>query len=1071
MPNGMEFLNQPIGAKPQEPQPGLDFLNQPISTMQGPPVSLDMDSWTKAALAITSEMSWIDKLIVGAGQRSTQILTSLPIIGEGLAEVLGVHDEVRSLPGLGAAGFVGSLIPDLLLFRGLGGVGRAAATKAAGAGVGQFGQLVAREAGIGAAYGALTHRDRLKGAAVDALLFGTFGAALGGMGRVPKELRQRVRELRSFGGWFDRTSKHLLERTPPETRVEAIRAARREGTLKRAFELTEEPIPGDIAGAASRDITQELSQELAPAAVRARIYRLKGRLKKLGFEDEAIFDTYEAATGVRDVKDMVLGGASELSLELSSMARVSRMLRRGKRPGEAIDPVFVQQMSTDLLNDGLNVGMFDAFLMPALEEASIIESRTGVPIYRWMKEVAQAKNLQLAAEIELPKRIALMAGFVEPKTAETITSRELRRIAGRMRRSVSGVPKDRREVIAAHLNAPDLHNRVYEAGIEALGEEAAGLSGRTLTLRALAAGEKSLSTADRRLWQHVKGFTMSKKELDLVLSPEELRWSTALKDLMEDWRVRINRAQIPAVMRTDFERNGVIYLPPKVGFMPKFRDLNSAMIGSSRVSRRLGIGEFGSLRARTNEAERYLLDPFEAAKLYNRRAIKLLTLEVPVRQALGFAGALRNVERNLDVTRGPMGKYASEFMEYWLGRVWGVPTATDMYVANNVSKMFDMLGVKVPEANALAVASLIRDVYYIGLIGLRIPFVAGRNITQAPLLAGTELGGGFSWIARGYGRGFKELGTGRARDIMRKYGAWVKYAEGLDLVVDDAAGALPRIAEHVARLRNTSMYVFMGSDRLNRLASFWGAVEKFEYYLGKLPTAKLKEGQSSIDWLIHKVGIGKLRPAEQAEFRRLLSRAAQKERLVSAKGEKGIVEARKAYEEAKYRFGASVSNRTQFAYSTVGSPLVTRSVAGKLTFQFLTWPLYYGSFLRTMAKSPEGKLSLAAHMAMSAFAAAQFLKVIEYDPQTSMLLGPFASAFTRTEYGAFTPSPGPAVGSAVNLFGSMITDANNILHGDFERIETPRTIGRAISGAFPILGRDWRRLERVWEGRPKTMRR
>jgi len=1071
MPDGMEFLNQPIGATPQEPQPGLEFLTQPISTMQAPPVSAGMDSWSKAALAITSEMSWFDKLIVGAGQRSTQILTSLPLLGEGFAEVLGVHDEVRSLPGLGAAGFVGSLIPDLLLFRGLGGVGRATATKAAGAGIGQFGQLVAREAGIGAAYGAITHRDRLKGAAVDALLFGTFGAALGGAGRVPQELRQRVRELRSFGGWFDRTSKHLLERTPPATRVEAIRAARREGTLKQAFELVEEPIPGDIAAAASRDITQELAQEAAPAALRARIYRLKGRLKKLGFEDEAIFDTYEAATGVRDVKDMVLGGATELSLELSSMARVSRMLRRGKRPIEAIDPVFVQQMSTDLINDGLNIGMYGNYLMPALDEASIIESRTGVPIYQQMSKVALAKDLQNMAEIELPKRIGMMAGFVTPKTAETMTPREISRLARRMRRSIGEIPKDRREVIAAHLNAPDLHNRAYEAGIEVLGEEAAGLSGRTLTLRALAAGEKALSPADRRLWQHVKGFTMSKEELDLVLNPEELRWSTALKDLMEDWRRRINREQIPAVMKTEFERNGVIYLPPKVGYMPKFTDLNKAMVGSSRVSQRLGIGEFGALRARTNEAQRYLFDPFEAAKLYNRRAIKLLNLEVPVRQALGFAEALGSVERNLDVTRGPMGKYASEFMKYWLGRVWGVPTKTDILVSNNVSKMFDMLGVKVPEGNALAVASLMRDIYYIGLIGLRIPFVAGRNITQAPLLAGTELGGGFSWVARGYARGFKELGEKRALEIMRRYGALPQYAEALDLVVDNAEGLLPRIADHISRLRNTSMYVFMGSDRLNRLASFWGAVEKFEYYLGKMPTAKLREGQSSVDWLIRKVGIGKLRPAEQAEFRRILGRAARKEQLVSARGEKGIVEARKAYEEAKYRFGASVSNRTQFAYSTVGSPLITRSVAGKLSFQFLTWPLYYGSFIQTMIKSPEGKLSLAAHMTMSALAASQFLKVIEYDPKTSLLLGPFASAFTRTEYGSFTPSPGPAVDSAVNLFGSMITDANNILHGDFERLETPATLGRAVTGAFPILGRDWRRLERVWEGRPKTMKR
>ena len=106
---------------------------------------------------------------------------------------------------------------------------------------------------------------------------------------------------------------------------------------------------------------------------------------------------------------------------------------------------------------------------------------------------------------------------------------------------------------------------------------------------------------------------------------------------------------------------------------------------------------------------------------------------------------------------------------------------------------------------------------------------------------------------------------------------------------------------------------------------------------------------------------------------------------------------------------------------------------------------------------------MMGHMAMAALASAQWLKFIEYDPMTSMLLGPFTGAFDRTEYGDFTVGPGPAVASAINFMGSAISDANSILHGNLEQSDTLKALGKTASG-LTIGTRDFPRLGRVARG-------
>ena len=255
--------------------------------------------------------------------------------------------------------------------------------------------------------------------------------------------------------------------------------------------------------------------------------------------------------------------------------------------------------------------------------------------------------------------------------------------------------------------------------------------------------------------------------------------------------------------------------------------------------------------------------------------------------------ALRTARRHVIENPNIAANLKSHFQD-WGTWMLGYPSLAD----HSLTALFENRGLK--GENAQRVARFMMDLTYMGGIGLR-PMSAIRNGFQ-DLNTACELG--YKWTAAGW------------IDFLINGGR--KHAREMGVLMDYAPELYSELGKYtpMMKLRDASLFMFRIADEKNRSIAYYAAENKFQHFYDKY-------GDS--DKFFQKSGINFTDKPKRAQIKDLVH-----------KGE---------IDKAKHEFGKEIVAKTQYLYNKESSPLINKTVGGKLLFQFKSWPENYGELI------------------------------------------------------------------------------------------------------------------------------
>lgn len=361
------------------------------------------------------------------------------------------------------------------------------------------------------------------------------------------------------------------------------------------------------------------------------------------------------------------------------------------------------------------------------------------------------------------------------------------------------------------------------------------------------------------------------------------------------------------------------------------------------------------------------------------------------------------------------------YTEHFVRRALGLPSNLDDRVAELLTRSIgrlERIAGREGQWDAQRVNDLaytVNDLIYMGALGFK-PFSALRNLLQPLLTVPADLGGtkDLFTFAKGVHRGL----SGPGREYLQRIGAITEYLPEIRsrtpvLPMGLKAGSIRLPTRD--RIRDTSLWMFQGSDRFSRYVAGGSAMVKWEAALTKLG-APTRASFRSFERASGLIG------------RNSWIRAEIKDHLLTGR-----------IEEAKKAFVLDVVADTQYLYGSIYRPglLSELGAIGRTASAFQTWWMHYGSlldkWLRTGA-SPGTKLeryftwmlssALAYEAAERLWGAASARRTVGF--------GPFPKGLTDV---GTPPAWGVAEGGLKNIFG-----AGDILYGE----DTSRAKQRAL---------------------------
>jgi hypothetical protein len=361
-----------------------------------------------------------------------------------------------------------------------------------------------------------------------------------------------------------------------------------------------------------------------------------------------------------------------------------------------------------------------------------------------------------------------------------------------------------------------------------------------------------------------------------------------------------------------------------------------------------------------------------------------------------FQKAITEINEHLDITRKKYPEIADSYetmVRYNMNRFLGIPSQADFTVAQNIGNFGRMFGIDFDNAQIIDFGRKILDTVYMN--GLSRPTLAVRNLFQSMLTAADQgniaTAAGLKRTITGGKKYYKMLEEKQVfsnlhNEWMREYqkATGRGYSKYLDSAWDKS--------------KNAAMFLFDSSDKMNRMIAY-GA------------------GEYNITNKIQKYG------ANSKQVQKLLKKIDPTyRREVQNHLLKGRVE------DAIHQYAKRVSDRTQFMYSSEGSPLMTAGVAGKFAGQFLTWTGNYAGLVKEWGlKNP----ALYRHAANS-FAMMQILPALGVSPD----LIPFHEPFMRLGQKGLGALQSPATSTLQDVLGSAVGIAESIEQGSWKPFAT-----------------------------------
>ena len=376
--------------------------------------------------------------------------------------------------------------------------------------------------------------------------------------------------------------------------------------------------------------------------------------------------------------------------------------------------------------------------------------------------------------------------------------------------------------------------------------------------------------------------------------------------------------------------------------------------------------------------------------------------------------AAENMNRLLFVARqGKRVDAVTKFTQSWIQRLLGYPSQHDHALAATLRGVADRTGMTKVFAKAgvdlendrfvMDMADFLTRLGYMGGLGLR-PLSVLKNLTQNNSSIADI---GLSWWLKGIGS------AGRKHTLPdgRVVGAF-EYLRELGILREFAPEYYKNISmkeSTMRRLGDIMLAGFQWADAVNRMGAYFGAKSKIEYFLQQLDQGIINEAQ-----FLKRSGIeGEYAPI-QKEIRAHLRRGTAKGRF-----------------DAVHTFAEMVTARTQYLYNKEAGPLITRSAAGRMGWQYQTWWANYGEMINDWVQNKQwvklgrwmvSSLVLFAMLEEVARAGIQGLK-----PENIVFAGPLPTR--RTEYGHIAPPVAPVAQLTLDLALGLPALATDIAAG------------------------------------------
>ena len=273
----------------------------------------------------------------------------------------------------------------------------------------------------------------------------------------------------------------------------------------------------------------------------------------------------------------------------------------------------------------------------------------------------------------------------------------------------------------------------------------------------------------------------------------------------------------------------------------------------------------------------------------------------------------------------------ADYTEHFLSRALNRPSITDHKTAafleksvGSIARLFGREGLW-DESRVMRLAQNVNNITYMGALGFK-PFSVIRNLFQPLLLVPADLGGmrDLGTLAKGAWRAFRP----ETRAFIREIGAITDYAPEITMRPHALPFGKKKIfglsQQKIDAVRDTSMWMFRGSDRWNRYVTGGAAMTKWEGALAK--AGGNLETKQAMKVFEKRLNIASRNPWKEVEIKDLLRRGR--------------------VDEAKANYIKDVIADTQYLYGALDAPVVTgRSAIGRTGFIFQTWWMNYATTL------------------------------------------------------------------------------------------------------------------------------
>jgi hypothetical protein len=364
-----------------------------------------------------------------------------------------------------------------------------------------------------------------------------------------------------------------------------------------------------------------------------------------------------------------------------------------------------------------------------------------------------------------------------------------------------------------------------------------------------------------------------------------------------------------------------------------------------------------------------------------------------------FDETIKNINEHLQVVKKKykqVGDTYEELIRHDVNRFLGIPSAMDYRAAETVGNFFRRFGIDWDNDQIMDFGRKTLDIVYMN--GLSNPKLAVRNLFQT-MLTTADMGSidtlaGIKRMMLG-GKGY--YGMLENRQVFSNLKA--EWLTDYRKLTGRSGSTFLNNAWDTSK--NVSMAMFDFSDKMNRMIAYGAGENKMSRYIKKYGVRSKQ---------VQKI-IRRLDPAYRREIEIALN--------------DGLVD------EAIHRYAKRISDRTQYMYSSEGSPLLTSGIAGKFTGQFLTWTGNYAGLVTEWSKN--NPIALIRHAAYS-MGMMYMLGAVDID--TSVV--PFLSPFQRVADQGIGAFQSPAVSTLMDGI-STVVNAPEAIYGD------PRKFNRSIS--------------------------